>query len=794
MKLHLAIILLFTLLQSLAGQTHLFVSTKGNDSADGSITSPLKSLSKAQEQARSKTGETTIFLRQGTYRLSTPIIITPEDGNENKSLIIRSFPGEHAVISGSIELNGLQWEHYRNGIMKARVDGSPLMDILTVNGQIRHQARFPNYDPSAVRFNGTSAEATSPQRTKTWKNPEGGYLHAMHAHDWGDFHYRITGKDRKGELTMEGGWQNNRPYGLHKENRMVENIFEELDAPGEWYYNDKEHTLYYYPVDGEDVKTAAFESPQTKYLIEMRGNESAPVKNISIKGVDLTNTARTFMEKYEPLLRSDWTIHRGAAVFIEGSEHCSLRNCNIYNIGGNAVFFSRYNRDGEVSGSHFYNIGASAVCFVGDTGAVRSPSFNYHSFIPRELIDRKPGAKTNNFPSDCRVHDNLIHRIGLFEKQITGIELSMCRSVTISHNTIYDTPRAGINISEGTWGGHILEHNDVFNTVRETGDHGSFNSWGRDRFWHPVRQTLDSLLAYTDHRNLVFLDACKTIEIRNNRFRCDRGWDIDLDDGSTNYHIYNNLCLNGGLKLREGYSRIVENNILINNTLYRHAWLIGNSGVFTRNIVMLPYERPSGKDTQGALIDYNVFTDSASFRTAREYGTDEHSAVIKVEFINPQAGDFRVSDKSAGVFHLGFQNFDMDNFGVVSPRLKAMADKPRMPIPVFNSDNTSAEILNWDGIQIKNLDTLGERSATGMDSERGVYVIAVAAYGTKLRDFLHSNDVILNYAGAAVNNLDDLYKSIASSDLKKPQTMIIFRNQQEHSITIPANTISVNIK
>lgn len=61
----------------------------------------------------------------------------------------------------------------------------------------------------------------------------------MHKHDWGDFHYRITGKNEKGELQLEGGWQNNRPMGIHNENRMVENIFEELDAPGEWYYDKK---------------------------------------------------------------------------------------------------------------------------------------------------------------------------------------------------------------------------------------------------------------------------------------------------------------------------------------------------------------------------------------------------------------------------------------------------------------------------------------------------------------------------------------------------------------------------
>jgi hypothetical protein len=776
-------------------QTQIYVSPSGSDSGNGSLQTPFRTIGKAQLEARKLKGEVIIVLREATYRLSEPLIFTSEDGGKNgKSLTVRAYSDEKVSLSGSIKLENLKWEPYKNGVMKAQMSGSPVMDMLIVNGEIRHQARYPNYDADAIRFNGTSADATAPARVKSWKNPAGGYLHAMHSRDWGDFHYRITGKNKKNELALEGGWQNNRQYGISERDRMVENIFEELDAPGEWFFNAAESTLYYYPLEGENLQTATFETPQIKHLAEMRGSESNPVKNITLEGLNLTQTLRTFMEKYEPLLRSDWTIYRGAAVIFEGTENCALKNCNIFNVGGNGVFFSNYNRQSEVSGSHFTNIGASAVCFVGDPNAVRSPSFEYHSFVPVGEIDRTTGPKTNNYPADCRVHNNLIHRIGLFEKQITGVELSMCRSITVSHNTIYNTPRAGINISEGTWGGHVLEFNDVFNTVRETGDHGSFNSWGRDRFWHPVRKTLDSLLNTPQHRQLAMADAIKTVVIRNNRFRCDRGWDIDLDDGSTNYHIYNNLCLNGGLKLREGYYRVVENNILINNTFYRHAWLKENSAVFTRNIVMLPYERPAGQDTKGALIDYNIFTDSVSYKTALSYGTDEHSIVYKVEFENPAVGDFRVSGKSTEVFKMGFQNFDMDKFGVVSERLKAIAEKPQMSVPVFHSAVNDADILIWDGVQIKNLETLGERSATGMDSERGVYVVAVAAYNSHLRDYLTSNDVILGFAGKAVNSLDDLYKAIASTDLKKPQPMIVFRNQKENTVTIPAGIINKNIR
>ncbi len=77
-------------------------------------------------------------------------------------------------------------------------------------------------------------------------------------------------------------------------------------------------------------------------------------------------------------------------------------------------------------------------------------------------MDTAKGSQNDNHPAYCEVYDNLICTIGLFEKQITGVELSMCRNITVSHNSIYDTPRAGINISEGTWGGHIIEYNDIF--------------------------------------------------------------------------------------------------------------------------------------------------------------------------------------------------------------------------------------------------------------------------------------------------------------------------------------------
>lgn len=778
-------ILLSTLLLAfpLFCQVVLYVAPNGDDTNEGTLEAPFKNVAKALEEARKQQArEITIFLRGGEYHIPKTLVLTADDGNGERQLTLSAYYGERPVIKGSLPL-APQWESYKGEIVRAHVPLPTPPDMLVVNDSIRPMARYPNYDPQARKFNGTAADATSPQRVKRWKNPRGGFLHAMHVGDWGDFHYRITGKDKDNRLELEGGWQNNRPDGISLEQRMVENIFEELDAPGEWYYDTQTAMLYYYPMPNENIQEATFEIPRLKHLIELRGTEDEPVRNIRVRGVGLTQTVRTFMESYEPLLRSDWTIYRGGAILFEETENCEIRDCDLYNLGGNGIFLSKRNKGACITGSHLFGIGASAICLVGDPRAVRSPSFQYGQFVPLNEIDQAIGPQSDRYPMRCLISDNLIHDIGLFEKQSTGIELSMCQYATVSHNSIYNAPRSGINVSEGTWGGHVIEYNDVFNTVRETGDHGSFNSWGRDRFWHPDRTVMDDIVV--SYPSLILADVMAPITIRNNRFRCDHGWDIDLDDGSSNYHIYNNLCLNGGIKLREGFYRVVENNILINNTFHPHVWFGQSGDIFMRNIVMSPYQ-PVQIKRWGTLVDYNIFTDSLAYQAARENQTDSHSIVCPIGFQDPSKGDFRVANDDIAVFRMGFQNFDMDRFGVLSPRLRALRQVPEIPLLASKHENRKGDSTLWNGWRVKNLDTLGERSATGMDSERGVYVMALSDPTSPLKEKLCPNDVILELNGHVTNNLEDLVEAENSSK-GKDKTLKVQRNQKRMLIHIPAS-------
>ncbi|MBT3294856.1 MAG: PDZ domain-containing protein [Verrucomicrobia bacterium] len=637
-------------------------------------------------------------------------------------------------------------------------------------------ARYPNYDPAIKPYDGYAADAFSPDRAAGWADPAGGYIHAMHAHHWGGYHYRITGKNPDGTVAYEGGWQNNRQMGMHEEFRFVENIFEELDTPGEWFHDARTQTLYYYPPADVDPATALVEVTRLRHLVEFRGDQAHPVRHLALEGLTFRHAARTFMETKEPLLRSDWTIYRGGALLLTGTQDCAVTNCAFDQVGGNAIFVNRYNRRLTISGTHIHEAGASGICFVGDPDAVRNPLFEYNERQSYADIDKTPGPKSDNFPADCVVDDCLIHGIGVVEKQATGVQISMSRGITIRHCSIYDVGRAGINISEGTFGGHLIEFCDVFDTVQETGDHGSFNSWGRDRFWELADAPSETLA------ELSLLDAEKSI-IRNSRWRCDRGWDVDLDDGSSNYEIYNNLFLGRGLKLREGFHREVYNNIAVNGTLHPHAWYANSMDVVTRNIWMRRY-RPAGMKTWGNGIDRNMFSLEGDRQAFAEQGCDDHSIVGDPMFVDPSQGDYRVHAESSAL-KLGFKNFRMDRFGVQKATLKKMARVPVFPTPELERDTSPSPARKgtWFGATVRAIG--GEEfSAFGVSKEDGgIHLVAVPEASPAARAGFRPDDLVQHVGGKQVKTLADLQKRMEK--LWEPSLEVRFvRGQQEQILVV----------
>jgi hypothetical protein len=193
-------------------------------------------------------------------------------------------------------------------------------------------------------------------------------------------------------------------------------------------------------------------------------------------------------------------------------------------------------------------------------------------------------------------------------------------------------------------------------------------------------------------RKNALLDVVQPITIRNNRFSSPAGipsYGIDLDDGSSNYVIYNNLLINGGVKSQLGFNHTISNNILIGALATFHQWVMPDmQKIVTQNIIVnkSPYYcRTKDFKPNSGLIDYNLFWnngdpvtlqideghghEASATATWAQYNLDQHSVTADPQFMDPAKGDYTVKDGSPALA-LGFKNFPMNQFG-----------KPGYPVP-----------------------------------------------------------------------------------------------------------------
>ena len=254
----------------------IHVAPQGDDSNPGSSEAPLKSFAAAQTAVRKFAGKesVTVTFADGTYYLPATVILAAVDsGTKEHPVTYRAEHEGKAAISGGMKLD-VKWQRGPGSTWIAKLPaGDILIDQLYLGGERQRMARFPNAEegPGKNVYDTWQLEHTqqpdpekdplTPERIARWKDPAGAYVHAMHSSLWGDMKWRVTGKKPDGTLDLEGGWQNNRPSAMHPRYRMVENVFEELDAPGEWFHDAKSGTLHVIPPAGVDLEKTAVEGP-----------------------------------------------------------------------------------------------------------------------------------------------------------------------------------------------------------------------------------------------------------------------------------------------------------------------------------------------------------------------------------------------------------------------------------------------------------------------------------------------------------------------------------------------------
>eukprot|EP00435_Cladocopium_sp_Y103_P019596 s583_g4.t1 len=601
--------------------TAVFVDgTNGDGSNVGSESHPLRSLQVACDRAVTSGSETPmVVLRGGTHFLTESLMLGPQ----HSKLLITSYPKERAEVSGGKKLQ-VTWKPYNvtggANIWVSDVTGQVKeVEALQVDGVRATRARYPNM-PQGIEVScgyGCMIDGSK----ETWIGPDfQKFGNVTYYTDKTAKHYRNTTKDWFNEYMIGVGglcsvydppvsyWCSEHPsggedarffvwrparwanwmfdvakydkernnftfgrggnQGARGENQggdfFIENVMEELDYPGEFFFDKRTEKLYLFhngtgapPTDSIVVPQVSVKMavpafcmaewlPKLIWLMRypvfglvksnpflsracIRGFcDDEPLQlhemawynrtGVQVKGLRFTASGPTYMMPHGVPSAGDWALDRYSAVFMQGTQHTLIDNCTFERLEGNAVMVSGYNRWATIQQSDFAYLGGNAVVAWGYTNETSSDPGR-----PGVALANAPQAGVDGTDGEHPVNC-LAREIGLYEKQSSFFVQAKSAESRILSNVFFNGPRAGINMNDGFGGGDEIGYNLVFSTCRESGDHGPFNSWDRQPFLTTVRTGEPSMIMQVRaiHHNF-FIDNYSPQE------------DVDNDDGSCYY-------------------------------------------------------------------------------------------------------------------------------------------------------------------------------------------------------------------------------------------------------------------
>eukprot|EP00054_Salpingoeca_dolichothecata_P029630 m.234239 g.234239 ORF g.234239 m.234239 type:complete len:949 (-) comp26517_c0_seq1:30-2876(-) len=322
---------------------------------------------------------------------------------------------------------------------------------------------------------------------------------------------------------------------------FVEGLKEELDASNEFYFDESSRTLslIYNSTDSSSPPSEVV-VPTLAQLFVVQGAQEFPVKNITFTGLTFTANRPTFLDPRGNPSGGDWALERMGAIFFEGTEHCLVQANLFIRLDSNAVFLSGYNRFTTIDRNEFVWLGQSAIALWGKA-------------------DNNDGTNGDQ-PRLTTVSGNWVHEIGNIQKQSSFLFQAVSAQTTIRGNVAFNMPRAAVNVNDGFGGGLDMSENILFNTCRESSDHGTFNSWDRLPYFTDVRDgtTRSSVPAVNNvHNNFLV-----------SNYAADGGC-LDNDDGSSYYEIHHNFCVYGGHKSDfDGNNKISHHNLQVYPNVY----------------------------------------------------------------------------------------------------------------------------------------------------------------------------------------------------------------------------------
>jgi len=671
--------------------TTVYVATTGNDAWSGKLPKPnagktdgpLATLAGAREALRrlkaagGLQGPVQVEVLAGTYPLAEPFVLEPQDSGAAGCPITYVGSGtQKPVLSGGRVLNG--WRQQAKGLWVAEVPaasgGKWRFRQLWVNGKRATLARSPN--EGYFRISGKAAPLTDPATGKEIDSSKSAFrFKPGDLKQWPDvtganavvFYHWETGMlpvksvdEATGTVVFTGEmkwpfWGRQRYY--------LENLFEALDAPGEWYLDSEKGLLYYRPRPGENIKTAVVVAPKLTELVRFAGDpdNGKLVERVGFKGLSFQHVDYAL----EPEGHCDWQAACTVAAAIQGrgASECSLEQCEIAHLGNYAVWFDRGCKGNRIVQNHLHDLGAGGVR-IGEPGVPQT-----------EAAETSGNVVSNNF----------IHDSGLMFYGAIGVWIGQSSDNVIAHNEICDQNYTAISCG-WTWGyGPTKAH-------RNRIEYNYLHHLGRGKL-------CDMGAIYT-------LGTSPGTVIRGNLIHDVWDWDegygaggIYPDEGSSQILIENNVVYrtaSGGLTVHYGKDNIARNNVF---ALGRDSQVhLGRSDkesslTFERNVVYYDegalFMRESTLQADNNLYFRTdgtapTFLDDTTFKEWRAKGYDAHSVIADPKFVDAKQFDFRLKPDSPAL-KLGFQQIDVSQAGLTGPadwvRLPRAIKRPVTAIP-----------------------------------------------------------------------------------------------------------------
>lgn len=317
---------LILLLAFSASAAEIWVAPNGNDTSQGTEQHPLASLIAAQQKAREmrQTNDPSIgdgiriILKAGTYQLEEPLVFSPDDsGTKDSPTTYLAEKGAKVIISGGVKVAG--WQQVKGNIYKAHLDRDTKLRSLFVNGKRMRMAETDNPVKALGNWGKFEIEGNESwafgagsaidgikfptEEIKTYQNPED--IELVQFNVWTEKILCARDIEKFGDTTVIKLQQ---PYGAiattmawagrinYDRDFVIRNAFELLDSPGEFYFNRKTKTLYYYS-DGEDMAEADVIAPTSRGLVHIKGASTTNrVKYIYFKGITFSYDSWNLMD------------------------------------------------------------------------------------------------------------------------------------------------------------------------------------------------------------------------------------------------------------------------------------------------------------------------------------------------------------------------------------------------------------------------------------------------------------------------------------------------------------------